>query len=172
MENPWDIDSIYDLQYFNCPSCLFKDPSKQELINHAFEFHPDSTVYLVKIKDDSLIDIICPWNNIEIKNEITESESIDPSMLDVSIKLEEPEYDLDNLDNFITDTHTVDKPPKKIKKAKIKKEKSENSNSNNENQIHYCEICGKDFKKADYLRKHISLVHDRKKEDINIFMYA
>ena len=69
MENPWNIDSIYDLQYFNCPSCLFKDPYKQKMINHAFEFHPDSTIHLMNIKDNSLIDIICPWNNIEIKKE-------------------------------------------------------------------------------------------------------
>ena len=46
MENPWNIDSIYDLQYFNCPSCIFRDHSKQEIINHAYEFHPNSIHYL------------------------------------------------------------------------------------------------------------------------------
>ena len=46
MENPWNIDSIYDLQYFNCPSCIFKDHSKQEMVNHVFEFHPDSIHHL------------------------------------------------------------------------------------------------------------------------------
>ena len=42
MENPWDIESIYELQFFNCPSCIFKDQSKQEIINHAYEVHPES----------------------------------------------------------------------------------------------------------------------------------
>ena len=116
MENPWNIESIYDLQYFNCPSCLFKDPSKQELINHAFEVHPDSTVYLVNIKDDSLMDVICPWNVIEIKKEGIESEMLDPSMLEVCIKSEEEEDFSDDsnteseesLERFITGTPDVD----------------------------------------------------------------
>ena len=62
-DNPWNIKSIYDLQYFNCPSCLYKHQFKQEIVDHAFEFHPESIEILSKIKDQSLIDIICPWDN-------------------------------------------------------------------------------------------------------------
>ena len=55
MENPWNIKSIYELQYFNCPSCLFKHQSKQEIVNHAYESHPTSiNLLLTNIKDDSL----------------------------------------------------------------------------------------------------------------------
>ena len=77
MENPWNIDSIYDLQYFNCPSCIFRDHSKQEIINHAFEFHPNSIHYLDNIKDESLIDVICPWSVREIKKEESNLDGID-----------------------------------------------------------------------------------------------
>ena len=35
-QNPWNIESIYDLQYFNCPSCTFKNKHKQEIIIHAY----------------------------------------------------------------------------------------------------------------------------------------
>ena len=45
MQNPWHIQSIYDLQYFNCPSCEFKNNSKQEFINHAYEIHPIAINY-------------------------------------------------------------------------------------------------------------------------------
>ena len=71
MENPWNIQSIYELQFFLCPSCIFKNHSKQELINHAYEYHPDSIEYLININDKSLIDIILPWNEHtkEIKSE-------------------------------------------------------------------------------------------------------
>ena len=41
-ENPWNIQSIYELQYFNCPTCVFKNQSKQTFINHAYEYHPDA----------------------------------------------------------------------------------------------------------------------------------
>ena len=73
-ENPWDIKSIYEFQYFNCPSCVYKHNSKQEFICHAYEFHPEAIDYLNNIQDDSMNDIEYPWNinmklNIGIKEE-------------------------------------------------------------------------------------------------------
>ena len=53
-ENPWHIYSIYELQYFICPSCEFKNQSKQEIVNHAYEIHPESIDFLTNIKDESL----------------------------------------------------------------------------------------------------------------------
>ena len=77
-KNPWDIQSIYEFQYFNCPSCLFKNHSKQEFINHAFETHSEFIHNLYKINDNSLIDVVCPWNEpftqIKIENENFENE--------------------------------------------------------------------------------------------------
>ena len=53
-ENPWDIQSIYELQYFNCPKCIFKNISKQEFIHHAYEDHPEAIENLNNIEDGSL----------------------------------------------------------------------------------------------------------------------
>ena len=61
MENPWKIESMYELQFFNCPSCIFKDHSKQEILNHAFENHLESIECLKNIKDESLKDVVLPW---------------------------------------------------------------------------------------------------------------
>ena len=69
MENPWLITSIYDLQYFNCPSCIFKNPSKQDIINHAYDCHPESIEHLMNIDDNSLMDVSLPWD-INVKQEI------------------------------------------------------------------------------------------------------
>ena len=88
-DNPWNIKSIYELQYFNCPSCFFKDISKQEIINHAYEVHPESIDYLDNIKDNSLSDIVCPWNLDVIKSEEIDFQGIHPSMLEVCIKTED-----------------------------------------------------------------------------------
>ena len=78
MENPWNIHSTYELQYFNCPSCIFKSYSKQEIVNHACEFHPESLTFLENITDNSLADVICPWNgdNVNIKTEIEDIDQI------------------------------------------------------------------------------------------------
>ena len=68
MANPWHIQSIYELQYFNCPSCIFKNHSKQEFVNHVYAIHPDSIEHLFNVKDNSLNDIVFP--NLEIKDEL------------------------------------------------------------------------------------------------------
>ena len=69
LENPWEIKSIYELQYFNCPSCSYKIDSKQDFVCHAFDSHPDSVIYLRNIVDESLSDILCPWDSTEYKGE-------------------------------------------------------------------------------------------------------
>ena len=58
MENPWNIKSIYEMQYFNCPSCEFKNKSKQLFVNHAFDFHQNHVRLLSNITDNSLKDVI------------------------------------------------------------------------------------------------------------------
>ena len=62
-ENPWNIQSIYELQYFNCPSCIFKDQSKQTFVNHAFEEHPEVVGFLHIIPDGSLSDVDFPMTD-------------------------------------------------------------------------------------------------------------
>ena len=69
MDNPWNIKSIYDLQCFSCPSCDFKNDSKQEIITHAYQKHPESIEFLSNIRDNSLSDVTCPWNESETKLE-------------------------------------------------------------------------------------------------------
>ena len=64
-ENPWKVGSLYEYQYFNCPSCPFKKDSKQDFINHTFHVHPESVDYLRKITDGSLKDIIFPWEEVQ-----------------------------------------------------------------------------------------------------------
>ena len=58
---PWDLRSIYDLQYFCCPECNYRIQVKQDLINHAYEDHPECVDYLNNIQDGSLCDI-GKWN--------------------------------------------------------------------------------------------------------------
>ena len=101
MQNPWHIKSIYDLQYFNCPSCVFKNNSKQEFINHAFEMHPKYLDFLHNIQDDSLKDIIFPNNVEKIKEElIPEKSSDDPLKLDIkSVETIKEELILENSHN-------------------------------------------------------------------------
>ena len=66
--NPWHMPSIYDFQYFNCPVCVFKDRSKQEFIDHAFKFHPESASGFSNICDGSLQDIYWPFAQAKVED--------------------------------------------------------------------------------------------------------
>ena len=72
-QNPWNIvQSLYELQYFNCLSCSYRNKSKQDFIIHAYDFHPEATNILKNIHDGSTSDITLPWDRSEeIKYEDT-----------------------------------------------------------------------------------------------------
>ena len=71
MQNFWDFQSIYELQFFHCPACSYEDKSKQEFVDHICNIHPASINHLIlNIQDGSLDDIVCPWNKKESTTEI------------------------------------------------------------------------------------------------------
>ena len=156
MTNPWNIKSIYDLQYFVCPSCIFMDPSKQNIIYHAYEFHPESIDNLDNINDDSLSGVIIPWKMVEIKKEQSEVKEeidynndknnycndkygVDPTMVEVCMKFENAEQS-----DFNKETKNS---------TKIKKSSEVNTNVS-------CEYCNKEFSKSRNLKRHIASLHE------------
>ena len=89
-ENPWDIESIYVMQYFVCPSCTYKHISKQDFVCHAFDNHPESVNYLKNISDDSFNDILCPWDSNDFKTEeIDENIDLNDHKIETSDNLNE-----------------------------------------------------------------------------------
>ena len=143
MTNPWNISSIYELQYFNCPSCIFKNRSKQEIVSHAYECHPESVNFLSKICDNSLSDIICPWNDYIIKEEI-----------------------LEDFSNSFKDIHKDDSCAREIL-SEIKIEETNLVEATNCNEIvheglkkYNCNKCGKYFGRAGDLKRHNKTIHE------------
>ena len=65
--NTWEITSLYEFLFFNCPSCNYKVVSskKQSFVNHAYEVHPESIDHLSDIQDGSISDINPPWQDIK-----------------------------------------------------------------------------------------------------------
>ena len=82
--NPWNVQSLYELQFFNCPSCEYKSHSKQQFVDHAYKLHPDSVNILLNINDKSITDIVCPWKIIDVikKEPLFNSEFEDPLKID------------------------------------------------------------------------------------------
>ena len=161
IENPWNIQSIYDLQYFRCPSCEYCDNSKQQFVNHAYESHPNCIDYLLNIKDGSFDDILCPWDSIDIKLE-----------KHLSVELTEDSYENQNNESFELDfdTHKEENDFKDIKledhfKVELTENslKSENEKTKEESKrIYKCDKCDLKYSSKSSLNRHKGDFHEGK----------
>ena len=113
-QNPWNIKSLNDLQFFNCPSCEFKVKLEQDLVNHAFDHHfMESSYYLRNIQyyrstDDN--DIKNSSDSIEIVN----TEDTPMVIVKTEVVEKNSEIDSDTMlhhqenPNLITEFHDID----------------------------------------------------------------
>ena len=182
MENPWNIQSLYELQYFICPSCIFKNQSKQELVNHAYEFHPESIEYLMNLDDKSIIDLTFPWikdekpeDEMEIKDE-EYGEYTDYNMQwtepEVNITSEDGYLDENSESNFTENPHEI-----KTEKPDHFEEQYENSLSTSQSLKEHvtsqyegvrfkCNHCEKSYTSKGHLNTHVKTVHDGVKNHV------
>ena len=146
-ENPWNIESLYDLQYFNCPSCTYKNNLKQEFIDHAYHFHPESSWYLNNISDGSMTDVEIPN---ETKEPLDFKYDLENDYVNGSLDIKEEEFydDITNNSNQSPENDTI------------------NYDSDSEEIVknnHKCNSCGKSFSHAGNLKTHINSVHNGQK---------
>ena len=155
MEDPWNIQSLFELQYFVCPSCAYKNNSKQEFVYHAFNIHPESIEKLKIISDDSLCDVNCPWNEIEIKEEMVFEQSdiiVDTCQNGEILEIKEDCDPLDEIDNKIQNEESTTEGNDHSMPNHMKIWHEGNSNK------HKCEQCGNGFSTTTLLKQHIRLV--------------
>ena len=173
MRNIWDFQSIYELQFFNCPACDYKDESKQEFVDHMCKIHPESINHLIlNIQDGSLDDILCPWNkkdenteiiDIDVKEEgfVNEEPTEDEEFVNEEMieddRFEEEEENFSSIKSepvVKIYEHSNDKPPA-VFNASNKYFKEITSELRKEK----CNHCGLKFPHKEVLQKHISVVH-------------
>ena len=108
-ENPWNIvQSLYELQYFNCLSCSYKNKSKEDFIIHAYDFHPESINSLKNIHDGSTDNISLPWITPEkIKIEDTEDDYSTEYLNHENYIPYENDYELDAFDSHMELKHNT-----------------------------------------------------------------
>ena len=176
-ENPWAIQSIYELQFFICPSCEFKDFSKQEFINHAHLSHFEAVSHLMNIKDGSLDDITCPWNHQYQFTELCKTEPNKNDIVLVESKLEFFDENQEHNENFFDVHHEeewMDSNETESNNDCIDEKNSKHDSSLFEDlktklkpmvkleKISYqtCNHCDKLFEKKSLLRKHLRKYHE------------
>ena len=151
-ESPWNIQSIYDLQYFDCPSCIYRNIFKQEFVNHAYHFHPESIHFLRNINDGSLNDIEIPF----VKDEDNDSKSkfLDTNTSDLTngmvIKLEE--IDEFSEENNRDDEQKSNDPCVIIESLKV--------------ETFFCDICHSYYCNQKALQNHKEMAHSNVNQNL------
>ena len=173
-KNPWNIVSLYALLYYNCPSCNFRHSVKQDFVAHALDSHIECIPYLKNIKDDSMRDVISPWNltenfkyeaetgtnihcdvNIKVKNETVEEFNQPP--------LEENAYEiLDYGDAFENDTEFFDDDFEEIDYEDPDFEGGGNDFQKSDQGDWKCDLCEKHFRNKGDVKRHVKSVHEKK----------
>ena len=147
-EEAWNIQSIYDLQYFICPSCPYKNHSKQEFVNHAYDFHSESEEYLKNIRDGSLYDIEVPF---EIDTKPKFHSGGGEKLLEIKMEV------------FPDEIPDTSQNPKYKNTNQISKGFDE-VNDNFKIVNFYCDLCDTYFCDQNSLDEHFELVHETKEE--------
>ena len=139
--NPWNVHSLYDFcTYFNCPCCEYKNSSKQDFVDHAYCFHPESDKYLRNITDGSINDVDFP-PEINIRNKIkTENLGINVEEDD-----DRKKEDVENQNLFEIN------PVLKVKKL--------------DDEEIYCDLCDQYFCELNLFQEHQELVHNLEYEE-------
>ena len=151
-ESPWNIQSLYDLQFFNCPSCDYKDYSKQEFVDHAYNSHPEAYSYLNNINDGSTDDVLIPNDDsiLDFKTELDTDISNPYTGLDVKIE----EFD----DMGMNENVKSDDPKLSFNNSYVAIELKDFKNDA------YCELCETYFCDNKSLEDHNTMEHDIKIE--------
>ena len=155
IENPWEVESIYEFYFFNCPTCSYKHASKQDFVQHVFDFHPESIDFLKNISDGSLTDIATPWQNEQVDFE----GNFVKNHLKVEFNDQGDEYD--------NDYYNYDGYDEKMTSKLIGGDsngKAMNDASKKKSRIHKCDSCEKEFATTYNLRRHIDSVHGGQKD--------
>ena len=170
-ENPWSIQSIYEFQYFNCPICLFKDQSKQDFVNHAFQDHPESISSLLEIGDGSLKDIdiptkikteddpLAPLENVSHQEENENYDNEEKIYFDViEAKTEQPDFKCDVCSECFENGQLLLEHVDSLHKKSIDHQ-HQKIYRHGGLQLFDCDICKEPFRSKGKLAKHLRTSH-------------
>ena len=180
-KNPWNIGSLYEFFYFNCPSCPFRSKSNQEFVNHACNFHPEAGPYLQNIQDNSINDIHVPYHEFEskvsndrIENKNEEAFTVDAIESDkvevddnmIKSELEEYALSFEKDDDFEENGDRFKQNEDKENKDFVEnEEESFAKNDNVDNDDFKCKICDKFYTTKTGLKYHLKKDHDKNLKD-------
>ena len=174
VKNPWAIASnLEEFQFFCCPDCDIKEPTKDTFVKHALETHPEVKMYLEKLlfkqeiitSDAEYLDENYqnyPENNlkIQVKEEYVGAQQ-DFENVTTVLKAEEIDYENETFDQIDT---------KNCNDENILETSEDFDNDmtqfDEENQpitkSFGCYLCSKSFKMKHSVKRHLERWHSIK----------
>ena len=188
-ENPWNIETLYDFLFFNCPSCTYKNNSKQKFVDHAVQLHPESSQFLLNLKDSSINDVNfvqeflkCEFAAENLTSDPSTQEFLKVELEEFKINTDDADEEIQNYDYFETlendEAHDEDLKDDldpsyfrendftkndKIGKKKTNAKKKTNGRKKT-NQITKCEYCEASYPRKDHVFRHMRSKHREKLE--------
>ena len=182
LQNPWNVQSLYDLQYFNCPSpfCIYRNNKKQDFINHAYHFHPEADQYLRNINDGSTSDIVIPMDikfdpssyesdikhesfedtNIELNSEIVDQKSSFYNSY-MTVEGSKKENNCEQCNIIFCNQNSLHEHKNYVHTLEIQGNYQLEGNKQKLRSKDYnCELCGKGFATKGNLKEHNHTVHE------------
>ena len=177
--NPWEVQSIYDFNYFCCPECIFQ--SKEELIfqEHALQTHEQSKTFFQNSNDisygneedtygdnQSFDDYSLTEQNDFCKTEVNSdpftAENYDP-LKEIKTELLPTDNDLkayyekisENGENYESSSDSVENEPMSRYQKQRKRKKV---NEKNPNQL-CCQFCPYSHPTQNALNIHVTRNH-------------
>ena len=187
-QNPWDVSSLDEFLYYNCPECEVKSSTKEQFVGHAIVAHEqarDTIPAIVNKKSQHLkenqVEKEVPKVKVEPTSDTENTES--PVVIKIS---KDPKTTPQQVKKPTPQAQVKETTPQEVKKTtpqQVKRQRTNNSaspfqswkkkkaNDDEEefiterdpktNRIRYkCEQCGKDFAGKQYLIGHVRSVHE------------
>jgi len=185
--SPWAVLSLNEFLQYKCPSCLFVCKEESQFLDHAYEHHKESVVYLCTLTtvvdyvgglDQDNFDEDFNWNDNDISNTDLKDEAEDSqSGVDVSVPNDKalPHEDQEEFKPDVKCEVELNVPSVGAndgEEAPAQKEshspKDENNDSDDsvESSRHRCQSCPKSFSSETKLKKHLASSHGVKPEPV------
>ena len=168
--NPWDVASIDEFSFLNCPECTFRTKEKRNFQDHATENHPLSSILfpqgtkVITFSKRNELDKLKVKNHDQKCKELVLKHKL-PGNLQVSIKKFDKPKNFNNVTNFEQLPNTSEESNVTNQLGKYN-HSSQNGNLSMKT-IHEgrkkfkCQKCNACFDRKTAVEKHISIIHEK-----------
>ena len=156
--NPWNVSSLEDFHFYNCPECELKYASKEQFIGHAVINHPKAHEFIPTLtqrqpmtSDPYADPEVHLEHNVKIEP-VEPIEQIEPEPVEPFSDIE-PDVHWDNFEPMTNDIK------QEILEDQAVIERPKKTKNYNRKGVFDCDQCDKTYSYRHHLKEHYQTVH-------------